>query len=162
MNSGPFSAETFRCAGNGRGGGPSISSSSTGVRAARIGRPVYASVTTVSSVRSASRCACGRAGLGREEEGGPEGDARRPEPQHLGDAGSVDDPAGGDDGQRDSLDAGGHELGERHERKAVEERPAVPAGLGSLRDHGVHSRLLERPRFLGRRRCPEHDDARVA
>ena len=34
--------------GNGSGGGPAISSSSTGVRAARIGRPVYASVTTVS------------------------------------------------------------------------------------------------------------------
>ena len=37
----------------------------------------------------------------------------------------------------------------------------MSAGLGALRDDDVDS-ALERPRFLGGRRRPEHDDAALA
>ena len=100
-------------------------------------------------------------GLGREEEGGPEPDPLRPEPQHLRDSRAVHDPAGRDDGHRHDLAAGGHELRERHEREAAEERSPMAARLGSLGDHGVDTRLLECPSLLRRRRRPERDDACV-
>jgi hypothetical protein len=82
-------------------------------------------------------------------------------PQQLGDPGPVRDPARRHDRHRDRVDASRHELGERHEREAVEERTAVPARLGSLRDDGVHTRVLQCPSLVRRRRRAEGDDASV-
>ncbi len=92
------------------------------------------------------------AALRREEERRADLHARGAELERGANVVAGRDAARRDDGH--VADARGHELRERDELVS-EERSAVPAGLGALRDDRVD---VERPRLLGSRRGPEHED----
>ena len=74
-------------------------------------------------------------------------------------AGAVDDPARGDDRHR-NVDRP-KQLVERHEPvlERAEERAAMPARLGALRDDRVDAGALEERRLLRRRRRAGDRDA---
>jgi hypothetical protein len=91
----------------------------------------------------------GRPGLVRGEKGRPELDALGAERQRSGDAAPVHQAAGKNDGHLDAVDELGHERDTADETllERSEERAAVAAGFGRLRDHDVDAGLLQHDRF---------------
>ena len=133
------------------------------MRAARAGRPVYAGVTTVSCSRSACLHAGDAPDSGQKRNAVPSCTASAPSASAAAIPSPSMIPPAAITGMDTAAGHRRHELRERHETglERVEERAAVPSGLGALRDDRVDPVELVLARLLDRRRGPDHGDADV-